>query len=189
MTFDSQISQGEGVIKFLMELKSSSAGSATLGDTSWARLIIKLWPSNKLKKQSVASSCKLELARSSTLLRIQGRAKCGKGTELQGGDIAHTGWPKIRYTIFWLFFIWSLNLISLLCCSMHFSKWSSIQWGTILKRSFSGKYLKISSNLANCAIWNIVQDFSVINVFWYLKNARAVFMFENCINIYIFIQN
>ena len=38
----------------------------------------------------MASSFKLELARFSTLLRIQDRAKCGKGTELQGGDTAHT---------------------------------------------------------------------------------------------------
>ena len=39
----------------------------------------------------MASSCKLELARFSTLLRIQERAKCGKGTELHGGgDTAHT---------------------------------------------------------------------------------------------------
>ena len=27
--------------------------------------------------------------------------------------ILHTGWPKIRYTIFWLFCIWSLKSISL----------------------------------------------------------------------------
>ena len=33
----------------------------------------------------MAASCKLELARFSTLLRIQDRAKCGKGTELHGG--------------------------------------------------------------------------------------------------------
>ena len=64
---------------------------------------------------------------------------------------------------------------------MHLSKWSSIQWGTILKISFRGIYLKLHSNLANCAIWNIFQVFSVINVFWYLKNVRAVFMFENCL--------
>ena len=56
---------------------------------------------------------------------------------------------------------------------MHYSKWSSIQWGTILKMSFREKYLKFRSNWANCAIWNMFQDFSVINVFW------AVSMFEN----------
>ena len=38
----------------------------------------------------MASSYKLELSKFSTLLRIQDRAKCGKGTELQGGDTAHT---------------------------------------------------------------------------------------------------
>ena len=37
----------------------------------------------------MASSCKLELARFSTLLRIQDRAKCGKGTELHGGGTPH----------------------------------------------------------------------------------------------------
>ena len=42
---------------------TSSAESATLGDTSWARLINKKGPSNTLKKQSVDSSCKLELDR------------------------------------------------------------------------------------------------------------------------------
>ena len=37
----------------------------------------------------MASSCKLELSKFSTLLRIQDRAKCGKGTELHwGGDTA-----------------------------------------------------------------------------------------------------
>ena len=36
----------------------------------------------------MASSCKMEHARFSTLLRIQDRAKCGKGTELHGGDTA-----------------------------------------------------------------------------------------------------
>ena len=50
----------------------------------------------------MASSSKLELARFPTLLRIQDRAKCGKGTELhrgghctekfvrEGGDTTHT---------------------------------------------------------------------------------------------------
>ena len=38
----------------------------------------------------MASSCKLELARFSTLLRIQDRAECGKGTELHGGGGHHT---------------------------------------------------------------------------------------------------
>ena len=45
----------------------------------------------------MASSYKLELARFSTLLRIQDRAKCGKGGDtaqktdiLEGGDTAHT---------------------------------------------------------------------------------------------------
>ena len=39
------------------------------------------------KSQPVASSYKLEYARFSTLLRIQDRAECGKGTELHGwGD-------------------------------------------------------------------------------------------------------
>ena len=38
----------------------------------------------------MASSCKLELSKFSTLLRIQDRAKYGKGRELQGGDTAHT---------------------------------------------------------------------------------------------------
>ena len=33
----------------------------------------------------MASSCKLELYKFSNLLRIQNRAKCGQGTELQGG--------------------------------------------------------------------------------------------------------
>ena len=49
----------------------------------------------------MASSYKLELARFSTLLRIQDRAKSGKGGDtaqktdiLEGGDTAHTllGW-------------------------------------------------------------------------------------------------
>ena len=47
--------------------------------------------------------------------------------------------------------------------------------------SFREKYLKLRSNLANYAIWNIFQDFSIMNVFLYLKNVKAVFMFENCI--------
>ena len=34
----------------------------------------------------MASSCKLELAKFSTLLRIQDGAMCGKGTKLHGGD-------------------------------------------------------------------------------------------------------
>ena len=38
----------------------------------------------------MASSCKLELSKFSNLLRIQDRAKCGNGKELQGGDTAHT---------------------------------------------------------------------------------------------------
>ena len=39
----------------------------------------------------MASSCKLELARFSTLLRIQDRAKCGTELHiLEGGDTAHT---------------------------------------------------------------------------------------------------
>ena len=38
----------------------------------------------------MASFCKLELDRFSTLLRIQDRAKCGKGTELHwGGRTPH----------------------------------------------------------------------------------------------------
>ena len=37
----------------------------------------------------MASSCKLELAKFSTLLRIQDRVKCGKGTELHGGGTPH----------------------------------------------------------------------------------------------------
>ena len=37
---------------------------------------------NTQKSQFVASSYTLELARFSTLLRIQARAECGKGTEL-----------------------------------------------------------------------------------------------------------
>ena len=45
---------------------------------------------NAQKSQSVASSCKLKLARFSTLLRFQDRAQCGKGTELHGEDTAHT---------------------------------------------------------------------------------------------------
>ena len=60
-------------------------------------------------------------------------------------------------------------------------KWSLIQWSTILKMSFGEKYLKLRSNLANCAIWNISQDFSIMTIFWHLKNVRAVFIFENCI--------
>ena len=44
---------------------------------------------NAQKSQSVASSSKLEFARFSTLLRIQDRAKCNKGTELNGGWWGH----------------------------------------------------------------------------------------------------
>ena len=51
-------------------LETSSTGSATLGDTSCAKLVIQLGPSN--------TSCKLELYRFSTLLVIQDRAECGK---------------------------------------------------------------------------------------------------------------
>ena len=64
---------------------------------------------------------------------------------------------------------------------MHCLKWSLIQWGTTLKLSFRDKYLKLRSYLVNCTIWDIFQGFLFINVFRYLKNARAVFMFENCI--------
>ena len=63
--------------------------------------------------------------------------------------------------------------------SMHYSKWSSIQWSLILKMSLRDKYLKLPSNLANCTIWNISQDFSFMNVFRYLNNGKAVLMFEN----------
>ena len=79
--------------------------------------------------------------------------------------------PKRRSTIFWLFCNWSLKSIILLNWiilgrSMHYSsKWSSIQCCKILKMSFIEKYLKLRSNLANCAISNISQDFSVMNVF------------------------
>ena len=41
---------------------------------------------NAQKGQYLASSCKLKLVRFSTLLRFQDRAKCGKGTDLHGGD-------------------------------------------------------------------------------------------------------
>ena len=65
---------------------TSSAGSATLGDTSWARI--------------------LELAKFSTSLRIQDRAECGNGTELHGGgDTAHTflmeGTIGVQKNIYW----------------------------------------------------------------------------------------
>ena len=48
------------------------------------------------RKQSVASSCKLELVNFSTLIKIKDRAECDKSIELQKktyngrGDTAHT---------------------------------------------------------------------------------------------------
>ena len=47
--------------------------------------------------------------------------------------------------------------------------------------SFRKKYLKFGSNLANYTIWDIFKDYSIMNVFWYLQDGRAVLMFENCI--------
>ena len=67
-----------GMICKQKSTKTSSAWSATLENTSWDRLIIQLGLINTRKK-SLASSCKLELARFSTLLRIHDRIKCGKG--------------------------------------------------------------------------------------------------------------
>ena len=60
-------------------------------------------------------------------------------------------------------------------------KWSFIQWSTIFKMSFKEKYLKLHENLENCTLWNIFQDFSVINLFISIKGVRKVFMFDNCI--------
>ena len=87
---------------------TSSARIATLRDTSCDRLIIHLGYHIQ-KKQCVASSCKLELARFSTLLRIQDRAKCGKGRGdiaqktdiLEGGNISHAllRWGHCTYLI------------------------------------------------------------------------------------------
>ena len=58
-----------------LDMITSSAGSATLGDTSGA------------KQHTKKNNLWLHLAswNFSTLLRIQDRAKCGKGTELHCG--------------------------------------------------------------------------------------------------------
>ena len=87
------------LIRGLKVGETSSARSATLGGTSLARLMIKGQVSVCIgspnthakcqKSQSVASSCKLKHIRFSTLLRIQDRTKCGKGTEHQGEGEHH----------------------------------------------------------------------------------------------------
>ena len=81
-----------------MNNKTSSAGSATLGDTGWARLIIQPGPSNTLEKANPW----LELARFSTSLIIQDTAEFGKGTELHGvWKLGGGGTPHIPIWDIW----------------------------------------------------------------------------------------
>ena len=90
-----------------LKAETSWAGSATLGDTSWARMIFQMRPSISVDSLRHISFLGGRGHRTwkwaqMFLLRIQDRAECGKGTELHWGG-HHTensilGWGDTAHT-------------------------------------------------------------------------------------------